>query len=157
MSILSSGKFASPWNSRFRLIFNDLLHVPTITKNLSVCQCAKDNHVYFEFHPNLWFVKRQASNDILLKGWLDKDGLYKFPSLLNHSRSAATPSHSVSYISSSTYSVVNTPTANGISFLTWHSRFGHPSGDVQHFVLKFCYILFLLIIRVQMSLALLVV
>ena len=40
------------------LVLNKLLHVPAITKNLlSVSQFAKDNHVFFEFHPNYCCVK----------------------------------------------------------------------------------------------------
>lgn len=37
---------------------HNLIHVPTITKNLiSVSQVAKYNSVFFEFHPNFCFVK----------------------------------------------------------------------------------------------------
>jgi len=70
-----------------------MLHVPAITKNMiSVTQFAKDNNVYFEFHDNLYYVKHQATHQILLQGVI-KDGLYVFlPSL-------PTPTHSVQYAS----------------------------------------------------------
>jgi len=52
-----------------------LLHVPTITKNLiSVSKFAKDNDVFFEFHANQYLVKFQATKQILLQGKL-RDGL----------------------------------------------------------------------------------
>lgn len=57
---------------------NNMLHVPTITKNLiSVSQFAKDNGVYFEFHPTLCYAKDQVSGQMLLQGTLH-DGLYIF-------------------------------------------------------------------------------
>lgn len=48
-------------NSR-PLILKDLLYVPQITKNLlSVSQFARDNNVFFEFHPQFCFVKDLAT------------------------------------------------------------------------------------------------
>ncbi|GAB2282194.1 hypothetical protein Dimus_039527 [Dionaea muscipula] len=64
-------------NSR-TLVLKNLLHVLKITKNLiSVSQFAKDNSVFFEFHPYVCFVKDQAINQVLLEGALH-NGLYKF-------------------------------------------------------------------------------
>ena len=43
-------------NSLFKL--DNLMHVPTIAKNLiSVSQFAKDNNIFFEFYPNSCYVK----------------------------------------------------------------------------------------------------
>ncbi|KAL0534316.1 hypothetical protein IC582_028606 [Cucumis melo] len=57
---------------------NNLLHVPSITKNLiSVSQFVKDNHVFFEFHPTLCYVKDLDTGQVLLQGLLN-DRLYKF-------------------------------------------------------------------------------
>lgn len=68
--------------TRFNLILNNLLDVPHITENLfSVGQFAKDNDVFFEFHSIFCLVKSQGSNEIILKGLLDQDGLYKFSGL----------------------------------------------------------------------------
>ncbi|OMO79651.1 hypothetical protein CCACVL1_13538 [Corchorus capsularis] len=59
------------------LYLNNVLHVPSITKNLiSVSQFASDNNVYFEFHSSHCFVKDLFSGQVLLKGVLD-NGLYR--------------------------------------------------------------------------------
>ncbi|KAG8490330.1 hypothetical protein CXB51_015871 [Gossypium anomalum] len=51
------------------LRLRDVLHVPTVCKNLiSVGQFAKDNNVYFEFHPVLCFVKDIQTRKTLLVG-----------------------------------------------------------------------------------------
>ena len=53
------------------LTLHQLLHAPLITKNLlSISKFAKDNHVFFEFHPELCFVKDQVSHAILMVGKL---------------------------------------------------------------------------------------
>lgn len=60
-------------NSMIKLI--DLLHVPSITKNsIYVSKFSRYSQVYFEFHYNNHFVKSQASNLVLLKGFLDESG-----------------------------------------------------------------------------------
>jgi len=73
LSIHSVGSmsFTSPFSPRTTLKLNNLLHVPSITKNLvSVSQFSKDNNVFFEFHPNICYVKSQGSSKILLRGYL---------------------------------------------------------------------------------------
>ena len=71
------------------LVLNKLLRVPAITKNLlSVSQFAKDNHVFFEFHPNYCCVKNQDTKEIILQGTTD-NGLYKFTS--SYFKPALTP------------------------------------------------------------------
>ena len=58
---------------------NKLLHVPSISKNLlSVSQFARDNFVFFEFHPHLCLVKSQVINKVLLQGVVGVNGLYSF-------------------------------------------------------------------------------
>lgn len=58
ISSIGTSQFSSPFNSVVVLKLNDLLLVPSITKNLvSVSKFAKDNHVYFEFHASCCFVK----------------------------------------------------------------------------------------------------
>jgi histone deacetylase 1/2 len=79
ISSIGSMSFSSPYCPHTTLKLNNLLHVPSITKNLvSVSQFARDNHVYFEFHPYDCFVKCQDSSKLLLKGRLGSDGLYQF-------------------------------------------------------------------------------
>lgn len=76
---IGSARFISPNNSQITLTLNNLLQAPHITKNLvSISQFAKDNHVYFEFHPHVCYVKSQVSNQVLLKGTIRSDGLYSF-------------------------------------------------------------------------------
>lgn len=71
--------FTSPFEPQTTLKLKNLLLVPSITKNLvSVSQFARDNNVFFEFHPDMCFVKSQVSSKILLQGSLGKDGLYQF-------------------------------------------------------------------------------
>lgn len=77
LSILSVGStsFSSPLNPHLSL--NNLLHVPAITKNLvSISKFARDNSIYFEFHPNSCFVKSQADHQVLLEGTVGPNGLH---------------------------------------------------------------------------------
>ncbi|KAF7839048.1 Retrovirus-related Pol polyprotein from transposon TNT 1-94 [Senna tora] len=109
---------------------NQILHVPEISKNLiSISKFARDNHVYFEFHPDDCFVKSQANNQILLKG-RDKQGLYVFDNLNFASQDTVTPfsAHTASLTSSNTSS----------QFHLWHNRLGHPSSSVVKTVLNTC-------------------
>ena len=59
MSIVHVGQsllYSTLSNSTFKL--HNLLHVPTITKNLiNVSKFARDNNVFCEFHPNTCFVE----------------------------------------------------------------------------------------------------
>ena len=72
-------QFSSPFTSQL-LSLNYLLHVPKITKNLlSVSKFARDNNLFFEFHPNFCLVKDQVSKIVVLEGKL-KGGLYAFDS-----------------------------------------------------------------------------
>lgn len=58
---------------------NDILRVPTITKNLiSVSKFSRDNNVFFEFHSHAWYVKSQVDGRVLLEGKVSPDGLYVF-------------------------------------------------------------------------------
>ena len=62
--------FHSPYVSTV-LKFNQMLHLPSITKNLiSVSRFATDNKVFFEFHADVCFVKDQVSKAILMQGKL---------------------------------------------------------------------------------------
>ena len=84
MHISSSGSsyFQSPIKSNVSLSLHNFLHVPCIAKNLiSVNRFAKDNSVFFKFHSDFYLVKSQATKEVLLRGIVDHDGLYQFPSL----------------------------------------------------------------------------
>lgn len=77
---IGCSSFKSSFNSKV-LSLNQLLHVPSITKNLlSVSKFAADNKVYFVFFPNNCSVHDQVSHNILMEGKL-QDGHYAFDPL----------------------------------------------------------------------------
>lgn len=78
---IGSMNFTSPNFPHKPLTLHSLLLVPHITKNLiSVSKFAQDNQVFFEFHPSFCLVKSQDSSEVLLRGVVEADGLYKFQS-----------------------------------------------------------------------------
>jgi histone deacetylase 1/2 len=137
LSILSNGSstFTSPNHTQSQLTLNNLLHVPTITKNLiSVSQFAKDNAV-FEFHPNHCVVKSEATKEILLQGNVGADGLYCFSNI------SLTPAKSTRLSSVSNPSVCSIVSNSSLSFNSlylWHLRLGHPNGQTLKLALKLC-------------------
>jgi len=158
---IGSMSFSSPFSPNTTLTLNNLLHVPSITKNLvSVSQFCKDNNVFFEFHYNLCYVKSQDSSKILLKGHLGDDGLYQFdqPSVPSVSRTASSSSvtnsaHQSSFplprsqcnnvgsvytpIHSSSSS--NSTSTDSLSlYKVWHNRLGHPHHEVVRSIMKLC-------------------
>jgi histone deacetylase 1/2 len=145
LSILANGSsvFTPPNHTQTKLTLNNLLHVPTITKNLiSVSQFAKDNNVFFEFHPNHCVVKSQANREILFQGNVGADGLYCFSNI------SLTPAKSstLSCVSNpSVYSIVsNSSNKNSSlsfnSLYLWHLRLGHPNSHTLKLALKHCNI-----------------
>lgn len=120
-------KLKSP-SSSFTFTLNNVLHVPGIRKNLlSVAQFARDNSVFFEFHPDTFFVKSQATRRQLLQGRF-KDGLYAFNEL-----QLADP-HSFN----TAYALFTSTVCN--NFKIWHSRLGHCATKIVKFVLNHCNI-----------------
>ena len=74
-------------SSKSAFTLQDLLHVPSITKNLiSVSKFARDNKVFFEFHPNECFVQSQVSKETFLQGILSN-------SLLSDKHLGPAPTH----------------------------------------------------------------
>jgi len=114
-----------------------------------VSQFAKDNLVFFEFHPYVCLVKSQETHKVLLQGFVGADGLYTFnnlqlqgsPSwLMSTSVTNADLSHSTANVNSSSnigskYVVSSTNVAN-----LWHARLGHPNDHVMKIVLNHCNI-----------------
>ena len=97
---IGSLSFTSPFSPHTTFTLHNLLHVPSITKNLvSVSQFCRDNNVFFEFHPNTCCVKSQGSSKILLKGHIGVDGLYQFDNT-SESQTASTPTASSSSFNS---------------------------------------------------------
>lgn len=75
-----SSSFISPSQPHTHLTLNNLLLVPSITKDLmSASKFSKDNNVYFLFTADKCLVKSQDSDDVLLGGSVGSDGLYEFP------------------------------------------------------------------------------
>jgi hypothetical protein len=55
---------------------SNLIHVPHITKPLlSVQKLCRDNHVYFEFHASMFYVKDLVTKEVVLSSQ-SNDGLY---------------------------------------------------------------------------------
>lgn len=75
LDIQSSGSsvFHSPSKPHIPLTLHNLLHVPSITKNL--ISVSQFNSVFFEFHADHCLVKSQANKDVLLQGKVGPDGL----------------------------------------------------------------------------------
>ena len=118
------------------LTLKNLFRVPSISKNLiSMSKFARDNNVFFEFFPDVCFVKDQVSKAVLMKGIL-KDGLYAFDHLSMSFNQPQLKSASVQCSSS----VVNTLTRYNktCNFGIWHNRLGRPSSYVVSNVLKAC-------------------
>jgi histone deacetylase 1/2 len=111
MHITHVGQSTLPTSSH-PLHLNNVLHVPSVTRNLlSVKRFSLDNNVFFEFHPWYFFIKDRSTRAVLLRGGC-RGGLYHID---------------VSSISKHVFSSVK------VSRSRWHSRLGHPSTPiVQH-------------------------
>lgn len=140
---VGSSQFLSPSFPNVTLTLNDLLVVPSITKNLVlVSRFAKDNNVYFEFHPSYCCVKCQVYDRVLLKGNLGSDGLYSFQQLyFLPSTSKAVKSSSLSHPAIHTVIKPNNPADNCSSFSNfaiWHRRLGHAHAGAVRIILDLC-------------------
>ena len=94
------------------LQLKNILHVPTAHKDLlSVNRLARDNHVFFEFHPDHFCVKEQATRKTLLTGPCRR-GLYP--------------------VRPANKEVLS---AHKLPASLWHHRLGHPASSVVQRVL----------------------
>lgn len=124
-------------SSKHAFTLQSLLHVPQIKKNLfSVSQFAKENNVYFEFHPNFCLVKEQVTGKVLLKGRVDQ-GLYKFDMLraIPSGQHQGSTQHFVSRHSRNPLAY-SSSVNNKSSLSLWHLRLGHASHDVVKIALS---------------------
>jgi histone deacetylase 1/2 len=98
-------------NSSRPLHLRDVLHVPSVTRNLlSIPRFTRDNNVFFEFHPWYFFVKDRDTRKILLRGGV-RGGLYRVDES----------------------SVKQVFSGLKVSREKWHARLGHPATPiVQH-------------------------
>ena len=163
---IGSLNFTSPFSPHTTLKLHNLLHVPSITKNLvSVSQFTRDNNVFFEFHPNTCYVKSHGSPKILLTGHLGDDGLYQFdshsvpkavadsPISSSAHKSQCHANNCISYsrfplskfqcnnvesVSTSTSNVSGSNASNTSLYKVWHSRLGHPHHEALKYVMQLC-------------------
>jgi histone deacetylase 1/2 len=93
-------------------LLKDVLYVPQASKNsVSVHKLARDNHAFFEFHPNFFLINDQTMKTVLRRGPCE-GGLYPLRS------------------NKEAHSIVKPPSSR------WHNRLGHPSSSVVHQVLS---------------------
>ena len=122
-------------NTTFHL--KNLIHVPIINKNLvNVSKFAKDNHVFFEFHPEYCVVKSQVTKKIVLRGQL-RDGLYVFDNISigkNH-----VPCNYVAFPCTASQFLCNIASVSN-SFSLWHQRLGQCGANILSHVLNSCNI-----------------
>lgn len=79
---VGSSFFVSPHDSHITFKLNNLLHVPSIPKNLLKCSpIAKDDFVFLEFHPDKCLVKYQGKNKVLFQGIIGVNELHSFHNL----------------------------------------------------------------------------
>uniref|UniRef100_A0A803Q0C6 Retrovirus-related Pol polyprotein from transposon TNT 1-94 n=1 Tax=Cannabis sativa TaxID=3483 RepID=A0A803Q0C6_CANSA len=131
----------SPFNSK-QLSIRNLLHVPSINKNLlSVSQFAQDNGVFFEFYPFSCCVKDIATQKTLLAGNLE-NGLYKFQNSQLNPTLNTQPVHVSSQFTTPSISQCNSleTDVNNSAFSLWHSRLGHPAARIVTTALSKCNI-----------------
>jgi hypothetical protein len=125
MHIAHVGKYVIHTLCR-NLHLNNMIHVPQVSKNLaSIHHIASDNNVFFELHPNVFFIKDRESRRTLPHG-RSRGGLYPLPS---------SPS--------SNKFIKQAFGATKIPMSRWYAHLGHPSSSITRFVLsKHCIPLF---------------
>jgi hypothetical protein len=101
------------------LKLNHVLHVPQSSKNLaSIHKITSDNNVFFELHPDFFFVKDRESRKTLLQGW-SRGGIYPLPCSTS-STSCGKKLRSISKPHQS----------------RWHAHLGHPSSSIVRLVVS---------------------
>lgn len=119
LHITHIGQSKVPGSSK-SLVLNNVLRVPNIHKNLiSVHKLVSDNDAFIEYHPDSFFIKDRATQEVLLRGNC-QGGLYPVPS-------------NVDFLSKSSRHGL----AGGkLSMDHWHHRLGHPLISVVESVLQ---------------------
>uniref|UniRef100_A0A151UFE4 Retrovirus-related Pol polyprotein from transposon TNT 1-94 n=1 Tax=Cajanus cajan TaxID=3821 RepID=A0A151UFE4_CAJCA len=119
-------------NSNKPLFLKNLLHVPSISKNLiSVSQFCRDNNVKFEFTANNCCVKSQDSKHTLLEGHFTK-GLYVFYNI------SVGPSVCNSVTTENSNSIRELPNNKCDLYRIWHAKLGHVNYKIVHDVMNKC-------------------
>ncbi|KAL4280812.1 hypothetical protein GQ457_03G013600 [Hibiscus cannabinus] len=113
------------------LTLRNLLCVLDIKRNmLSVSQFARDNGIYFEFHPHNCYVKDVQTKEVLLEGRLTPEGLYEINTTHNSDVDYSTANKAIPEVCDVSKSCV--------PLQLWHQRLGHPSLSVLKNVLNTC-------------------
>jgi histone deacetylase 1/2 len=114
MHISHIGQASVPTHTSKQLRLTDILHVPSVTRDLlSVHKLTRDNNVFCEFHPFDIFIKDRDTRDVLLRGRCRR-GLYELDA------------------PSSTPQVFSGVRASSSQ---WHSRLGHPASPIVRHIL----------------------
>jgi hypothetical protein len=116
LRILHTGHASLRTASR-SLALRNILHVPAISKNLlSVHKLARDNDIFFEYHPWHFSIKDRQTGNSLLKGRCEA-GLYPI-------KPSDVAALNQALLSKSTNCV------------QWHARLGHPSFQTVQSILR---------------------
>ncbi|KAL4271507.1 hypothetical protein GQ457_13G011150 [Hibiscus cannabinus] len=120
LAISRIGQYALISSSSSRTLhLNNVLHVPSVTKNLvSVSKLGRDNNVFLEFHASSCVVRDEGTSDVLLTGD-EVDGLYRFNSCLF--RPTSCNKQSLTEINVA-YNCIGL-------YELWHRRLGHASRE----------------------------
>lgn len=146
MSIQAIGDsfFHSSLASSTKFCLRDVLHVPSISKNLlSVSKFSRDNGVYFLFFADHFIVKRQDNNQIVLRGTV-KHGLYALEDIQvikkGHIKSSIVHPIQTHFVSTVPLKSLSDSGNNKSITSLWHNRLGHPSINVVKRVMRECNI-----------------
>ncbi|KAG8498357.1 hypothetical protein CXB51_006727 [Gossypium anomalum] len=114
------------------LRLQNVLHTPNVCKKLmSVGQFARDNAIYFEFHPFMCFMKDIQTRNTLLVGHMH-EGLYRFD--------VSKPSLPATGVASQFVSAHLCTVQHSSPTELWHRRLGHPCSSVLGVALRNCNI-----------------
>jgi hypothetical protein len=106
-------------SSKRMFTLSNVLHMPHITKLLlSVQKFCRDNHVYFEFHASMFYVKDLVTKEVLLF-CQSHDGLY----ILSESSATSVPQ--------AFWSPCIFATAD-----LWYIRLGHPTPHILNLLVS---------------------
>lgn len=128
----------------------DILQMPSIIKNLiSVSMLSRDNNFYYKFHYNKCFIKYQASNVVLLEGFLDENDLYCFTILglepsrnfLSHKSQSSCPTvnHTLDFHVHNKFQSINIVVSPNV-WSIWHAKLGHSNPRALKSISQLCNI-----------------
>ena len=114
------------FDPRKSLVLKDVLHVPSLTKNLlSISQFTTDNNVILEFDSTCCLIKDKSSKQVLLTGTLH-EGLYQLQTSNFNKGSTVSVNPLAFNCTTDTNPVPHGSNAASI----WHQRLGHPTQPI---------------------------